>query len=167
MMTVAMMAADDDDVDRLIAAGYVIVEQASLSSSGQTIHRLRIPPRLTLERARTEILTSSPQATIDFNHYYQPDTESDCVANQCLARNLIGWAPLHENARSCSSGIRIGIIDTAINADNPALLGSTIEVKRLAAERLPPSGMQHGTAVAAFLVGNPSGRAPGLLPGGG
>ncbi|WP_119271685.1 S8 family serine peptidase [Taklimakanibacter deserti] len=155
---------EDSAIDRLIAAGYVILEQAPLASSGQVIHRLRVPERLTLAEARAQILSAAPQAEIDFNHYYRPDMSEDCVASQCLARNLIGWNPSRQED-TCSRGIRIGMIDTAINEDHEALAGSRIEVQRFVAERLPPSGMQHGTAIAALLVGNPSGRSPGLLPG--
>jgi len=155
---------EDSAVDRLTAAGYVILEQAPLASSGQIIHRLRVPERLTLAEARAQILSAAPQAEIDFNHYYRPDMSDDCVARRCLARNLIGWSPPRQED-ACSRGIRIGMIDTAINEDHAALAGSRIEVKRFVAERLPPSGMQHGTAIAALLVGNPSGRSPGLLPG--
>lgn len=157
---------DDSAVDRLTAAGYVIMERAPLAASGQTILRLRIPERLTLAEARAQVLSAAPRAEVDFNHYYQPNRSDDCVAGRCLARNLIGWSPpREEDARSCSRGIRIGMIDTAINADHDALAGSRIEVKRFAAERQPSSGMQHGTAIAALLVGSPSGRSPGLLPG--
>lgn len=157
---------DDSAVDRLTAAGYVILERAPLAASGQTILRLRIPRRLTLAEARAQVLSAAPRAEIDFNHYYRPNVSDDCVASRCLARNLIGWSPpREEDARSCSNGIRIGMIDTAINADHAALAGSRIEVERFAAERQPPSGMQHGTAIAALLVGSPLGRSPGLLPG--
>jgi subtilisin family serine protease len=155
---------DNEDIGRLTAADYIVLEQSVLSSSGQIVHRLRIPRRLTFAEARAEVLASSPDITIDLNHYYQPNAAGDCIATQCLARNLIGWSPMEEDGRSCSGGIRIGMIDTAINAEHAALMGSRIEVKRLAAEKLPPSGMQHGTAVAALLVGNLSGRSPGLLP---
>lgn len=150
---------------RLTAAGYVVLEQASLGSTGQIVHRLRVPARLTLTQARADIAGSSPQAAVDFNHYYQPNADDDCVATQCLARHMIGWAPMGESATACSSGIHIGMIDTAINTDHDALSGSRIEVKRLTNETLPLSGKQHGTAVAALLVGDPSGRSPGLLPG--
>ena len=39
-----------------------------------------------------------------------------------------------------------------------------METIRLAADVLPHSGRQHGTAVAALLVGRSDGRTPGLLP---
>jgi hypothetical protein len=155
----------NDDISRLTAKGYVILEQTSLASSGQAIHRLRVPRRMTLAQARADILATAPQTEVDFNHYYRPNIGDDCIAGECLARNLIGWGPPQaEESRSCSRGIRIGMVDTAINADHAALAGSRIEVKRLAAKELPPSGMQHGTAIAALLVGDPSGRSPGLLP---
>lgn len=154
---------DSDDVARLRAAGYTILEQIT-GASGGIIYRLRIPPRLTLGQARAEIAAASPQATIDLNHYYRPDAGTPCAARECLARHMIGWTPANADMASCSAGLRIGMIDTAINAEHDALEGSRIEVKRLAGDELPVSGKQHGTAVAALLVGNPDGRSPGLVP---
>ncbi|QIG49303.1 S8 family serine peptidase [Nordella sp. HKS 07] len=151
-------------IGRLTRAGYVVLEEATLSD-GRTVHRLRIPRRLSLPQARARVLAEAPQAAVDLNHYYRPNVADSCGAGECLARQVIGWTPAGQDTKSCSSGIRIGMIDTAINAGHDALVGSRIEVKRLSAEALPASGKQHGTAVAALLVGNPGGRSPGLLPG--
>lgn len=151
-------------VGRLTRAGYVVLEQATLAD-GRTVHRLRIPRRLSLPQARARVVAEAPQAAVDLNHYYRPNAGDACDASECLARQVIGWTPEAQDTKSCSSGIRIGMIDTAINANHDALAGSRIEVKRLAAEALPASGKQHGTAVAALLVGNPTSRSPGLLPG--
>lgn len=150
---------------RLTRQGYAVIEQATLSD-GRTVHRLRIPRRVTLAQARARVQAEAPQAVIDLNHYYRPTLGPSCRAAECLARRMIGWTPVSDGAQSCSSsGIRIGMIDTAINARHDALTDSRIEVKRLAASALPNSGRQHGTAIAALLVGDPDGRSPGLLPG--
>ena len=155
----------DSDIARLLAEGYEVLNQATLGSSRETIHRLRIPARLTLQQARSDVANAAAQASVDLNHYYRPNEGAGCTAKQCLARQMIGWAPAGTEARSCSSGIRIGMIDTAINADHAALAGSHIDVTRLADDKLPASSEQHGTAVAVLLVGDAQGRSPGLLPG--
>jgi subtilisin family serine protease len=151
---------------RLTREGYVILEQATLAE-GRIVHRLRIPRHVTLTQARARVQAEAPQATVDLNHYYRPNIGDSCGASECLARQMIGWMPVNDNnTHSCnSSGIRIGMIDTAINAKHDALAGRRVEVKRLAATTLPASGRQHGTAIAALLIGDPDGRSPGLLPG--
>lgn len=150
---------------RLTGTGYVVLEQATLVE-GHSVHRLRVPRRVTLSQARARVQAEAPQATVDLNHYYRPNLGEPCGAGECLARQVIGWTPVNEHAQACrSSGIRIGMIDTAINASHDALANSRIEVKRLTASALPNSGKQHGTAIAALLIGDPDGRSPGLLPG--
>ncbi len=57
----------------------------------------------------------------------------------------------------------IGLVDTAINPGHAAFDGK-VEVVRLSDGELPESGRQHGTAVAALLVGSADSRTPGLLP---
>lgn len=148
----------------LTRQGFVVLDQASLGE-GRTVHRLRIPRRLTLAQARVQVRAAAPQTAVDLNHYYRPTAGDACGAGACLARHLIGWSAVDQDTQSCSSGIRIGMIDTAINDDHDALAGGRIEVKRLTDAKLPVSSRQHGTAVAALLVGDPAGQSPGLLPG--
>jgi subtilisin family serine protease len=76
---------------------------------------------------------------------------------------VVGW-PLGGVPASCGRPVTIGLIDTAINADHAAFGDSQVEVLRLSDDELPESGRQHGTAVAALLVGSAGGRTPGLLP---
>lgn len=66
----------------------------------------------------------------------------------------------------CAVPTRIGLIDTAINSGHLAFVGAKVETIRLEAGNLPDSGRQHGTAVAALLVGSAESRTPGLVPGG-
>lgn len=105
---------------------------------------------------------------IDFNHYFRPEQHPDapCVTSDCLARDVIGWPSAQTGLSNCAAGVRIGLVDTAINPDHLAFEARNIEIVRLVEEELPESGRQHGTAVAALLVGSASSRTPGLIPGG-
>jgi subtilisin family serine protease len=80
-------------------------------------------------------------------------------------REIIGW-PIDPAGlvQRCGSLPTIGLIDTAINPDHPSLGDARLEVIRITDDALPQSGRQHGTAVAALLVGAAGSRAPGLLP---
>ncbi|TDW27151.1 subtilase family protein [Rhizobium azibense] len=154
-------------LDQLSAAGFEIIERQALSAVNTEVVKLRIPSSLALNAARELAATLAPQARIDFNHYYRPEQSPDlrCGTADCLARTVIGWPAEQEGEGTCASEVRIGLVDTAVNADHGVFAGSSIETIRLADDTLPDSGQQHGTAVAALLVGATTSRTPGLVPG--
>lgn len=157
---------DERTLGGLRAAGYRIVRREKLGGAGGTLVKLRIPRRTSLEQARSHVTSVAPRSAIDVNHYYRLDSEeaeqaAPCIG--CFAVELIGWP--RTLAADCGQGVRIGLIDTAINIGHPALSGHHLEVIRLdRSDVLPTSGQQHGTAVASLLLGSPESRAPGLLP---
>ena len=162
---------DERALASLTAEGYRIVRRERLGAAGGTLVKLRVPRRMSLEQARGHVASASPRSAIDFNHYYRPDSEevgkaSPCAVVGCFAVELIGWPQARTQAVGCGQGVRIGLIDTAINADHPALSGHHLEVIRLEQTKaLPESGRQHGTAVASLFLGAAGSRSPGLLPG--
>lgn len=166
------------DLAVLQALGYRVIEQRSLPVlGGLQALRLALPPGRSLEVARAELRRIAPAASADFNHYYRSEQgapEPPCEGPACGPRSQIGWPWTPEAVAGCDPGGVIGMIDTAVNPDHPALAG---RVTVLAAEASPllvsaaapvpedaPSGRQHGTAVAALMVGAPGSRTPGLLP---
>lgn len=165
---IVAMGLDETAIARLVANGFAIDGRQTIGLTGTELVRLAVPGGMTLEAARAAVEAEVPDATIDFNHYYKPEQAdaSPCGDQGCaLVRGMIGWpeeTPLA--AAACAAPSRIGLVDTAINAGHAAFDGQRIEVISLAAEDRPPSGEQHGTAVAALLVGAPGSRAPGLLP---
>lgn len=72
---------------------------------------------------------------------------------------MIGWhTPEHGG-----KGIRIGVIDSAIDPSHPSLLGRDLTIRRFSDGALATD--LHGTMIAAMLVGRPvGGSLPGLLP---
>ncbi|MGO4839279.1 S8 family serine peptidase, partial [Rhizobiaceae sp. 2RAB30] len=128
---------------------------------------LRVPDGTSLDAARAQVANAAPGAVVDFNHFYRPDQSAvePCGREQCLARHLVGWNAAPDETGRCGAQVRIGLIDTAINAEHLAFAGGRIETIRLGSGALSDSGRQHGTAVAALLVGSATSRAPGLLPG--
>jgi subtilisin family serine protease len=154
-----------DEADALPAAGFIVIERASLQFANSEIVKLRTPPATTIDATRDRLRAVAPGADVDFNHYFRPGQDSvDCDANHCVAPNLVGWPLVGAMPASCGGAMEIGLIDTAINPDHAALAGDRIEVIRLSGGDLPESGRQHGTAIAALLVGSAGSAAPGLLP---
>lgn len=164
---IVALGLNEADIAALTQAGFAVAERHSLSLTGGELVRLTVPAGNTLEAARALVSARSAEAAVDFNHFYRPEEETAdaCGGGQCrLARGMIGW-PSGEAARECAVSLPIGLVDTAVNESHAAFAGGRVEVVRLSDAELPPSGRQHGTAVAALLAGAPDSRAPGLLPG--
>lgn len=157
---------DDLTITTLTGQGFSLRERTELALLGADIVRLGIPRGMSLEEARDVVNASHPEASGDFNHYYQPQarTLEICSGDGChLIRQMVGW-PSGENA-ACLKPQKIGLIDTAINADHAVLQGANVKVVALNTEDRPKSGAKHGTAVAALLAGGHDSHIPGLLPG--
>ncbi|TKT74811.1 S8 family serine peptidase [Aquamicrobium sp. LC103] len=154
-------------LDQMTASGFEVLERSPIASADTEVIKLRIPSGITLEAAREQAVATAPQAVLDFNHYYRPEqgAEQPCLTDDCLARVLVGWPAGQEAPGACTGTVHVGLVDTAINAEHSAFEGAEVEVIRLVDEKLPESGKQHGTAVAALLVGAPESRTPGLVPG--
>ncbi|OOG71406.1 hypothetical protein B0E45_12105 [Sinorhizobium sp. A49] len=161
------LGLDDTAIQRLGERGFTARARQSLGLSGSEIVKLSIPSGMTLDAARLEVAVSSPSAVADLNHYFEPNEgatqPTPCGEGRCaLVRTAIGW-PGPDAGKACTAAGPIGLIDTAINPDHPALQGVDLDIIRLAADEAPESGRQHGTAVAALIAGRQDSRAPGLL----
>lgn len=165
---IVALGLDKAAEDRLVAEGYEVRERVALATEGGAgLVRLGIPRGVSLEAARARAATLAQGAVVDMNHYYRPEQAGaePCSEGLCLAREVVGWPPVETLADQCTVGGRIGLIDTAINGDHLAFAGGRVETIRIGQGNLPASGRQHGTAVAALLVGSRESRTPGLLPG--
>ena len=89
-------------------------------------------------------------------------TKADEFRGNSWVRQAIGWNGL---APRCGAGVRIGLADTPVALDHPALRGQKITSRSFHRKKRRPGPSAHGTAVAAILVGKPSnGGLGGLLP---
>jgi subtilisin family serine protease len=140
------------------AAGYRILQAAQATILGGTLFRLGLPPGRSTAEAQSELGTLVPGALADVNHGYRPDS-FPCTAAGCAAHEAIGWS-----GWPSAMAPRIGMIDTGINTDHDALAGARLTVIQAELAERDVAGRQHGTAIAAMLVGGIGSRAPGLLP---
>jgi hypothetical protein len=153
-------------VGQLTAAGFVVAERHQVPLLDAEMFRLRAPPAQSLDAALAQVRATAPQASADFNHFYRPEQEEGCDGGHCAGHFLVDWPATRSNAPICPGAVEVGLIDTAINPDHDAFSGGQVELLRVAdAAPLPESARQHGTAVAALLVGAKNSRTPGLLPG--
>jgi hypothetical protein len=153
----------DRDVARLAARGY-LVEAQTKGVLAPRVVRLRLPQGVSLDQARRAVRVADAAATADLDHFYYTDEGAPgCSGAECEPVSLIGWNVTA--ADQCGAMPVIGVIDTGIDLDHEALKGQSIEVLK-GPQGGSPSQRDHGTAVAALLVGRAGSNAPGLLPGG-
>lgn len=152
-------------LDQLASLGFQVIErnQAGQDAPLGELVRLAIPSGMTDEAAVAQARAAAPGAAVDLNHLYRPSEAGDCGGRPCVAPSLVGW-PVASQSACRGNGVTIGLIDTAINPQHPTFAGSRLEVIRLGKDTAQESGRQHGTAVAALLVGRARGATPGLVP---
>ncbi|MGF9763109.1 S8 family serine peptidase [Microvirga sp. 0TCS3.31] len=147
---------------RLTAQGFHIETQTQGSLAPQIV-RLRVPPGTSLTQARQRVRLLDARASTDFDHFYYLDEGAvACVRAECQAASLVNWSSTH--VAQCGPTPLIGLIDTGINVEHEALKEQAIEVVPRPASHADASLRDHGTAVAALLVGRPDSQTPGLLP---
>jgi hypothetical protein len=95
-----------------------------------------------------------PKAQFDFNHVYAG------AGAEAAAQPQSSRPP----SPPVSSGrVRVGLIDTGVEASHPAFAGSVVEQRGFAPGGVVPAG--HGTAVASLMTGR-QGAFQGAAPGG-
>ncbi|WP_319004841.1 S8 family serine peptidase [Microvirga lenta] len=126
--------------------------------------RLQLPRGMSLAQARRAVQRVNVQASADLDAYYYPDgAAADCIGPNCEAARLVGWA--QPQVGRCGAAMPlVGLIDTAIDVDHEALKGQAIEILDRPGSRSDKSSRDHGTAIAALLVGRAGSRTPGLIP---
>jgi len=160
---IVVAGVSDSALALLSRRGFTILSRAEGFAAGASIVRLRIPRGIALDAARANVRTEFPQATVDFNHYYQSNSGEDCNSIHCRTIRLVHWPSISDTANACTGRVIIGIVDTDINIRHTALQHSNIELIKLH-DGKGGSRAEHGTAVAAILVGSPLSRSPGLVP---
>jgi hypothetical protein len=108
-------------------------------------------------QARDLIAGQFPEAIVDFNHLYQPQTSLSLPATD-YAANAVRWGP---QLRACTAAARLGLIDTAVDWSLPILGGVQKEAAEFLEDGVAPASPQHGTSIATLLVGQ---DGFGLLP---
>lgn len=140
------------------ALGYRVLGSRDNATLNLTLHRLGLPAGRDSEAAQVELAALLPGATADENHLYRPD-EFLCPDGTCAAHEAIGWT-----GWPSAFAPKIGMIDTGINVDHDALAGQKLTVIQADLGERDAAGRQHGTAIAAMLLGRMDSRVPGLLP---
>lgn len=126
-------------------AGFGIGEVRTLEALGLRVVVLRGPDGIATAAALEQLRRLDPAGTYDFNHLYFGSGGA-----------VGGSAPGPVASASADAALRVGLIDSGVDPDHPALAG--VDVQRWGCGG-KPVGDGHGTAVASLLVGNERSRA--------
>lgn len=148
---VLALSPSPEALARLQAAGFKVGRtfEAGGLDIGVTVLELLAGQSAREAVARARAL--DPTGQYDFNHIYS--AAGGGASEQAAA------AP----AKTPGAAIRVGLIDSGVDAGHPALRGVKIEQRGFAPGGVRPQG--HGLATAALLVGR-QGRFRGAAPGG-
>jgi subtilisin family serine protease len=137
-------------------------ETMALRHLGLAVHRLRTADGSDAGVALARLRQRFADLPIDYNHHYRMAQGREFPAS--YARALIGWTDLPAD---CGKGVHLGIIDAAVHATHPALRDAPLEYRSFHRRDRAPGPADHGTAIAALLVGVPAAGEGwgGLLPG--
>jgi subtilisin family serine protease len=137
--------------------GFTLIEKTQLGELGMTVYVLRVPVGSSVSNARHLLAERFPGVEIDANHFYETKGVSENI--QHLPRRKTGW---RDAVPTCGAGVRVGMIDTPVDLEHPALAGRRIRHKSFHRKKRRQAKADHGTAVAGILVGVP--EWGGLLP---
>jgi len=84
-----------------------------------------------------------------------------CAPDRCYGPALINW---RAELASCAAGVKIGVIDTAVDETHPALGWRKLNVQQASQQAAEGTLDSHGTGVVSLLAGNPKSGTPGLVP---
>lgn len=118
-----------------------IIEKTTFAGLDMAVVRFRVAPEIDSLAALKKALPAHVHDQLDRNHIY---------AAQAIDKPAANAAPQLRSL--CSDSLKIGMIDTAINATHPAFGNSQIVARDFLAETFD-APRAHGTAVAGLLVG--------------
>lgn len=145
---IVVLAPDAAAADRLVTnSGYVLMRRDRLAALGLELIVLRLPPGRTGSAAIAELEALEPGVTAGVDHAYrgEPAAVPAPGPGRTYADAALGWP-----ATGCPAQVAVGIIDTDLSPEVPALAGVAIERQEFVDD---PGGRNHGTAVAELLAG--------------
>lgn len=147
-------------LSQLQGLGFVVLQRTTSPLGGGDLFRLSVPAGLSTAEGLSRARSVSPAAIFDFNHIYRP-AKAKCDQVFCEQRRSIKWP---QPPNECSIETVIGLIDTSVDASVPALAGQNLMTLNGVSGNRKAASKDHGTAIAALLVGRSDADVPGLLP---
>ena len=147
--------------------GFRLIDDRPLQALGLSVLRLQTPVNVDSQSGLALLRQAVPELVADVNSFYEAykaqAAEVVSLPAPDYARRLIGWSG---NA-GCGAGLRIGMVDSGIDAGLPALAGQRLHQQSCLSDGSVAAATNHGTAIAALLLGRADPAhldGAGLLP---
>lgn len=152
---VLVLLVPDDELTVVRGLGMTVEREHSFPELGRTLLRLRVDPGVSLSQAAGLVREATADTAVDYNHLYELNA---AASTEATAAAVTTPGPGSQS----SPAFTIGAIDSALDADHPALAGVRLEQRDfVAGDAVRP--VEHGTAIASILV-QESERLSGLVP---
>ncbi|KRE14862.1 hypothetical protein ASE66_16190 [Bosea sp. Root483D1] len=135
------------ELDILSGEGFRVVAQRNLGLLANLTVRLRAPARLSMQRALARVRALAPSALVDLNHLYR-GAARPCPEEQCFS--LVAQDARIDGA--CPARGIIGMVDTGVDTEHPALAGRPVETETIRGPGHRAASTQHGTDIAMLLT---------------
>ena len=155
-----LLLANELSKQRLIEHGAIIISESQYPALNLALLRFNVPEALDSKQALSDLLSVEDTTSLARNHIYQAQNKSAESAGDTdkSTKNTIGLG----TGSVCDLDVKVGLIDSAIDANHRALKQADITAKSFLPDTINQSA-QHGTAIASVLVGKSEALMP-LLP---
>ena len=151
---------DETGLKEAMRLGLRLEQKINLKKLNLEITRFRTEPGIEVRDVLRELQKSKSKILFDINHYYELAVDKEkCNDIRCYPLKIMNWTTSEFKGR----GIRIGIVDTAVDTQTPCMVDRHIFTSSFVDEH-NSAGTEHGTAVASLLIGKPDSQFPGLMP---
>jgi minor extracellular protease Epr len=165
---VLMVLIEPAALSQLQQSGWSVTDTRQLPSLGLALVRITGPAARSLAQAASDLRAEFPDAAVDYNFLYRPADSADAAPAGDDA--ALTGEPVPPGAR-----LRLGLIDSAVATEHPALADVNV-VSRDFAPHEGERPLGHGTATASILAGDVGNGAeilaasvffqkPGFAPG--
>lgn len=150
--------ATRDEVAALERRGHKVKSVEALSGLGVLIARVEAPRGFDMKKTAASVHADAPRAEVDYNHiFYNPSGADAGSVDGDEPRALMQF-----DDKAGGEGLKIGVIDTAIDGAHPSLKAARVVSRDFVPyEMAKPT--DHGTAVVSILAGDDA-RYAGLAP---
>lgn len=141
------LSPSDEALRRARSLGFVVAREQALGVAALRVIVLEGPTAISTRQALRSLRDSDPAGTYDYNHIYTHaggETDTQPTVSQRAAP-----PPVTRAASPNRQPVRIGLLDTGIDASHPIFHDSVTHTWGCASKSVP---RLHGTAVASLLL---------------
>jgi hypothetical protein len=150
---VLALSPSDAALDGAGSLGFIIDREHDIGGMNIRLVVLRAPPQLSTKRALRVLREADPDGSYDYNHIYSGggvSSPTSLALADSSAPDAPKSVPAQDRPAQSQSQMRIGLLDTGIDATHTAFRESIIHTWGCGDHAVAAA---HGTAVASLMIG--------------